>query len=788
MKFNFAPKRHAVAAAACAALLSACGGEQSAQGPSATATEATSNVATGSTNFSMQLAPDDAPAASAVPTYHLAPVLLDAPGDADTADANTSAHSTAHYQALPQSLQNVATRGLTLSMLRELRKEADATSATPMASSGVTTYTPAQIRAAYGLPALPASGTTPSGAQAAQLGAGQTIYLIDAYSDPNVATELAAFNTKFGLPGCTAQSISSGANLPLAVAAGNVCVFSVVNSNAAGEMTSVAPAYDSGWATEIALDVQWAHATAPLARIILINAPDPSTTSFDGAVALANAMGPGIVSMSFGADEGNWTSSASTVFSGSGMTYLASAGDSGPAVNWPAVAPNVLAVGGTSLTYSGSGTRSESAWSDTGGGISLYTAVPAYQTNAVPGVGTLSHRSVSDVAFNANPNTGQYLAVMEPGNSSVSWVSAGGTSIGSPQWAGILAVANAMRATASKTALGDPHSMLYQQIGAVSGTYASAFHDVTSGTDGTCATCSARVGYDQVTGLGTPNVASLLTVLTGSTITSSPTAPAVTGATINGQTGTALTFQVSASDANTLTYSLAGGPSGMTIGSSGIVSWAVPVAGTYKVTASAKDSKTGLSGSAVYTVVITAPVAPVVASANISGVAGAALTYAVTVTDANPVAFTLTNAPSGMSIGSSGVVSWAKPVAGKYTVTVTAKDSKTGLTGKGTLSISISAAGATGSSGTSGPQISVTSFNGMVDMPVAGFIMISDSSASSIDVNISNAPLGMMFVPSGSAIAVLWPAPAAGNYTMTITATDSNGRTAQVTVQITISG
>ena len=778
MKFNLPRTKHAATAAVCAALLSACGGGQST--PEAGASAAP-DVATGSTNFSMQSAPGATQAAVATPTYHLAPVLLDEPDDADVADGNASAHRQAHYQAVPASLQGVPTRGLTLSVLRELRKQTEMESAVPLASGGTTTYTPAQIRAAYGLPALPASGTTLSSAQAAQLGAGQTIYLIDAYSDPDVAAELAAFDTKFGLPGCTVQSVSATASLPLAAASSSACTFAIVDSTTAGKLTSLAPAYNSGWATEIALDVQWAHATAPLARIILINAPDSSTTSFDGAVALANAMGPGIVSMSFGADEGNWTSSASTVFSGSGMTYRASAGDSGPAVNWPAVAPNVVAVGGTSLQYNGSGARSESVWSDTGGGVSLYTAVPAYQNNAVPGVGTLSHRSVSDVAFNADPNTGQYLAVMEPGSTGISWASAGGTSIGAPQWAGLIAVANAMRAAASKAALGDPHSALYQQIGAVPGSYASAFYDVTKGSNGSCATCSARTGYDQVTGLGTPNAASLLAALSGSTTTVSSNPPVVTAATINGQSGTALTFQVSATDANPLAYSLSGAPGGMTIGGSGIISWSAPLAGTYKVTVTAKDGKTGLSGSAVYTVVIAAPAAPAVASASIGGVAGTVFSYTVTEHDANAVSFTLTNAPSGMSISSSGVVSWAKPVAGKYTVTVTAKDSKTGLSGQGTLTITISAAG------TTGLQIGVTSLNGMADMPITGFITLSDSTASNINVTISNAPLGMMFVPSGSMIAVLWPIPTAGSYKMTITATDSNGHSAQVTVPITIS-
>ena len=139
-------------------------------------------------------------------------------------------------------------------------------------TSTVTTYTPAQIRAAYGLPALASSASGVTSAQAAQMGAGQTIYLIDAYNDPNIAAELATFDSKFGLPGCTLTAISPAASLPLAAASATGCTLSVVYGTPSASMAAAAPAYNSGWAMEIALDVQWAHATAPYARIVLIEA------------------------------------------------------------------------------------------------------------------------------------------------------------------------------------------------------------------------------------------------------------------------------------------------------------------------------------------------------------------------------------------------------------------------------------------------------------------------------------------------------------------------------------
>jgi subtilase family serine protease len=762
-------------------LLAACGGNGNTDSAaSKPVDQQQAPLATGTTTLTMSLPglTGEAAAQVAQPHFHLAPVLLAEPDDTDAGNNTASAATEPRKFTVRPELRSLPTRGLTVQALRA----AGANIAAPDSASGsVSTYSPAQIRAAYGLPPLPVTGASLTASQAAQLGAGQTIYLIDANSDPNIVAELAAFNQKFGLPTCTTQTVSAGTSLPLPAASTSGCTFSVVNATSSGAITSTTAPYDSGWATEIALDVQWSHATAPLARIILINTPDASTGSFTGAVSLANAMGAGSVSMSFGAPEGSWTASADSVFTGSGMTYLASAGDDGPSVQWPAVSPNVVAVGGTTLTYSGSGNRSESVWSDTGGGISQYTATPSYQNNKVPGITTLAHRSVSDVAFNANPNSGQYVAILPSGSSTVQWMSAGGTSIGSPQWAGIFAVANAMRALSSQSTLGDPHAVLYQQIAAVSGNYASDFLDVTQGSNGSCSTCSAKVGYDQVTGLGTPNASSLLTALSGATVSAS--APVVTPASISGTVGTALTFTVSVTDSNPVTFSLSGAPSGMTINSAGTVSWATPFAGSYSVTVTAKDSKTGLTGSGVYAITINAAKAPVVNSASVSGKAGTALTYTVAVTDANPVTYSLSGAPSGMTISSAGVISWAKPVAGTYPVTVTAKDSKTGLSGSGVLTFTIT----TASSTSSGPVVTATGLSGTVGTPLLGSITVSDPGVSSISMSISNAPLGMMFYPGGSGIAVYWNNPTAGSYSLKVSVSDSAGHSLQTTIPVAIS-
>lgn len=765
-QLTFRPRLLYVACAV--SLLAACGGgsEPSSEQPGASAAIAASQT---TLEASIDSLPEDVASQTVKAAFHVAPVLLDEPAEArDAGDAP-------HVQALPAGMAGIPSRNLSVASLGALQDFSFAAGAQPAAATGVVTYSPAQIRAAYGMPAMPTG--TPTAAQAAQMGAGQTIYIVDAMHDPNVVAELAAFNQKFGLPACTTKAIATTASLPLPAASATGCEFSVVYTTASGARTATAPAYDSGWATEIALDVQWAHATAPLARIILIEAPDASIGSLTNAVQLANLMGPGIVSMSFGANEGSWTSSVDAAFAASNMTYLAATGDWGTGVSWPSVSSKVVAVGGTRLSYSGSGARSELGWSSTGGGMSAYTATPAYQTSAVPGMGSVARRMVADVSFNADPNTGQYVATLAPGSSTMQWVSAGGTSLSTPQWAGLIASANAMRLSAGKAILGQPHSVLYGQIAGSAGTYASAFADITSGSNGTCSVCSAKTGYDPPTGLGTPNVTSLLGTLSGASVV--VPAPVVTPATISGTAGSALSFTVSVSAPNAVSYTLGGAPSGMTIASNGVVTWASPVAGSYAVTLTAKDNVTGKTGQGVYTVSIAPkPVAPVVTAATISGQPKVALSFAVTTSSTTPVTYTLSGAPAGMTISSAGVVSWASPVTGTYSVTVTARSTTTGLTGSAVMSVKIAAA--------SGPTISAPGTTGTAGKALSGTISITAPGASYVSITISGAPLGMSFGLSGSSVVYYWPSPVAGSYTLKVVVTDSAGRSAQANVPITV--
>lgn len=695
----------------------------------------------------------------AVPAFHAAPVILAPPDDIDSIDNAASAHRAPRVSPVPPSLRGLPTGQLTLDAIEGALRDGGAGVTSPaLASSTTITYSPAQIRAAYAFPALPPSGSSPTAAQAAQMGAGQTIYIIDGYDDPNAAAELAIFDQTFGLPPCTNLNLGPGAALPLAAPPTASCQFSTVYATPNGTMASLAPAYNANWAMEIALDVQWAHATAPLARIVLIEAPDATLGSLMGAINLANAMGPGVVSMSFGGAEGSWTSTVDAAFSAANMTYLAATGDSGAGVEWPAVSAQVLAVGGTSLTYSGSGMRAETAWSGAGGGVSQYVPVPSYQSSTVPGMGAQSWRNIADVSFNADPGTGQYLAIMSPGSAAINWLSVGGTSLATPQWAGLIAVANAERAQSHQAALGAPHAALYGQVATSPGTYASDLVDVTQGSDGSCATCAAKVGYDAPTGIGTPNALPLLASLTGNSLAAS--APLVGSAQVHGSVGTALSFTVSASAPNPLSFSLNGAPSGMTIAASGVVTWPVPLAGSYAVTVKATDTKTNLSGQGVYTVVIAGPAAPVVTAAVVSAPVGYPFSYPVVVAAPHPVSFTLSGAPTGMSISAAGVLSWPTPATGSYSVTVTARDGTTGLTGQGVITVSISTP--------TPPQVSAGTIHGYSGNALS--FPISVKASDPVRFALGGAPAGMTVSTGG---VVSWPAPVAGSYSVKAVATDT---------------
>lgn len=513
-------------AVVCVAVLSACGGGGDPAVVGAASTAQVNDTSGGDATTASE------PVTALMPVYQLTPALIDEPGDLDVdgheataaqapLQTQVGAREAALYTAgvvpedLRQSLQTLAGRRSAL-----VAGEAEALAA----STAAVVYTPAQIRAAYGLGQLPAQSSSNKGAYQ---GSGQTIYVVNAYHNPNAANDLKVFSTKFGLPACTTLSITVKTALPLsAPTAGSGCSFAVVyaakgstTASPTGALSGTVPAINKSWVTESALDIEWAHAMAPLARIVLIEAQSASAPDLMAAVALANRMGPGIVSMSFGAGEFGAASMSfwGAPLGGTRMSYVAANGDWGSQVLWPAVDARVLAVGGTKLMWDGT-VRSETAWSSTGGATSTQVSAPAYQANLVkPGDSVASrqrYRGSADVAFNADPYTGQYVYVTPSGSTGgTGWISAGGTSIGAPQWAGLLAVGNAVRALSGKAPLGQVHTNLYASVTSA-GTYASLFADVTTGSNGSCgAMCTAANGYDLLTGWGSPKAVSLIGAL-----------------------------------------------------------------------------------------------------------------------------------------------------------------------------------------------------------------------------------------------------------------------------------
>lgn len=310
--------------------------------------------------------------------------------------------------------------------------------------------TPDQIKTIYKLPKTGGHGT---------------IAIIGAYNDVQVEADLAAFDAQFKLPACTTA---------------NGCL----------EKHLMAPneTANENWADETALDVEWAHAIAPSAKILLVEAATPSGINLMNAVDYVDGRaGIVSVSMSFGGPEYPEENTFDPHFlSKSGAVFFAASGDSGAGTSWPAVSPNVIAVGGTSIVLNSNGTlKSETAWSGSGGGVSMYERQPAYQAGySIPKAGGM--RAIPDVAYGADPRGG--FPIVHNGL----WMTVGGTSAGSPQWAAIAALGS-----------GVSNARFYADKAASNAT--SYFHDITSGQNGSCGyLCTARKHYDYVTGLGSP--------------------------------------------------------------------------------------------------------------------------------------------------------------------------------------------------------------------------------------------------------------------------------------------
>jgi subtilase family serine protease len=339
-------------------------------------------------------------------------------------------------------------------------------------------YGPLDIRDAYKLP---------------QTGGSGTIAIIDAYDNSKAASDLAYFSNIFGLP------------------AANLEVHKMSNSIRA----------DSNWILESDLDIQWAHAVAPNAKILLVEATTASISNLMAAVDYASSRTDVVaVSMSWGSTENTAQLSYDSHFTAPGKVYFAASGDTGGVVSWPSSSPNVVSVGGTSLIQTTTG-YTEQAWSGGGGGVSTIEPAQTWQSSVITAAG----RATPDVSYNADPNNG--FLVYDSYGFRGGWYAVGGTSAGAPQWAAIYSLGQ----TATNT-------NFYANAPA---SYNKALSDITAGSNG----YPTSIGYDLATGLGSPIGASFdpntatdysvsaspvtFTITKGSTVTSTISINSIAG-------------------------------------------------------------------------------------------------------------------------------------------------------------------------------------------------------------------------------------------------------------------
>jgi hypothetical protein len=346
-------------------------------------------------------------------------------------------------------------------------------------------YGPVDLQTAYGLSSLSATG-----------GGGQTVAVVDAYDDPTAESDLATYRSTYGLSACTTA---------------NGC-FRKVDQR--GGMSY--PVSDAGWSEEISLDLDMVSAVAPNAHILLVEGDGTSFHNLGTAVDEAAVLGATQISNSYGGDE-VYGASFAGYYSHPGIAITASTGDDGYGCSgswqpcFPASAPIVEAVGGTSLTSVSP--RTESAWGGAGSGCSDQFAKPIWQQDR-----DCSTRSTADVSADADPATG--VAVYYSGLGG--WAIFGGTSASSPMIAAVDALIGLLAASPQ---------WAYQ--------HPSAFNDVTAGTNNApesgCSDyeCNAGSGYDGPTGLGTPN---------GAAMTPLPATPTITSTPINPTTSTNASF------------------------------------------------------------------------------------------------------------------------------------------------------------------------------------------------------------------------------------------------------
>ncbi len=325
----------------------------------------------------------------------------------------------------------------------------------PLATQGPTGYSPTQLRGAYSIPAT--SSTT-------------TVAIVDAFANPNAATDLAAYRTQFGL---------GTANL-------------TQMNQTGGSITTVSG--DVGWGQEEMLDLEMVSAMCPTCHILYVGANSASFNDLATAVNRAATAGATVISNSYGGNEFSTETSLASSYNHAGVTITASTGDSGYGAQAPAAFNTVVAVGGTHLVLSGNTRSSETVWSGAGSGCSAYITKPSWQHD-----GSCARRTIGDTAADADPATGVSVYDSYGSTGGNNWYVFGGTSVAAPLIGGIYGLTGHGSPTAASTLYSAPAGSLF---------------DVTSGSNGRCVRghtttgaylCTGVAGYDGPTGNGTPN-------------------------------------------------------------------------------------------------------------------------------------------------------------------------------------------------------------------------------------------------------------------------------------------
>jgi kumamolisin len=349
--------------------------------------------------------------------------------------------------------------------------------------------TPASMGCVYKVGPAYAGCNPSTGGTRHPVGGFGAIALVDAFDNPYAASDLATFDSNWGLPGV------SFAQIYCTTAAANVGCYT----------TNPVPAGNTGWGLEEALDIEWAHAMAPNATIYLVEAADNGCADLFYAAYWAGlyvaSVGGGEVSNSWTCGEFSSENSYDYSFYNSytNTSYFAAAGDAGAGANYPASSPWVVAAGGTTVNRHSNGNfLNETCWGGSGGGYSAYENSQGYQFNLQAG----GKRAIPDLSFNADPASGVYVYDADNGG----WWIVGGTSVASPSLAGIVDLAG------NKAGQGTPFAfqgfgylqnqedyLIYGQMPTAKA-YKTNFYDVVSGSNG----YSAYRLYDLCTGVGTP--------------------------------------------------------------------------------------------------------------------------------------------------------------------------------------------------------------------------------------------------------------------------------------------